>query len=277
MNSVRMMSAALFMLGAVVSGAPAFAAEDVTLDGSFSQGGMVIGTAPPGATVEFDGREVRISPDGRFVIGFHRDDPPDQVLTVTRADGTVTRHPIRIAERDYDIQRIDGLPENKVSPPEEVVARIREEAARVREARARDSDFAMFGDGFLWPADGRITGVYGSQRVLNGQPRQPHYGVDIAAPVGTPVIAPAAGMVSFADPDLYFSGGTLMIDHGHGLASTFLHMETISVAPGDWVEKGARIGTIGATGRATGPHLDWRVNWFEKRLDPLLLAQPPAQ
>ncbi|RVU36983.1 M23 family metallopeptidase [Hwanghaeella grinnelliae] len=233
---------------------------------------MVIGHTEPGATVRFADRTLRVSDDGVFVFGFHRDDPPNMSLEVEYPDKTAETIALEIAQRQYDIQRIDGLPQKKVSPPAEVIERIQREAAAVRKARARDTGIEEFVNGFLWPVDGPISGVYGSQRVLNGKPRQPHYGVDVAAPTGTPVAAPAAGTVSFAEPDLYFSGGTLMIDHGHGLASAFLHMQSVEVKVGERVERGQRIGTVGATGRATGAHLDWRVNWFEKRLDPQLLT-----
>lgn len=247
-------------------------AGQTSLDGVFSQGGMVIGRTEPGARVHFEDRRLRVSQDGVFIFGFHRDDPPNMSLHIAYPDNTEETIALKVEQRQYDIQRIDGLPQKKVSPPPDVIERIQREAAAVRKARARDTDIEAFLLGFLWPADGPITGVYGSQRVLNGEPRQPHYGVDVAAPTGTPVVAPAAGTVSFAEPDLYFSGGTLMIDHGHGLASAFLHMEKIEVKLGDRIERGQRIGTIGATGRATGAHLDWRVNWFEKRLDPQLLT-----
>jgi len=250
---------------------PALAGRTV-LDGVFSQGGMVIGHTEPGAKVRFADRVLRVSEHGTFVFGFHRDDPPTMSLEVEYPDETVETIALEVEQRQYDIQRIDGLPQKKVSPPAEVIERIQREAAAVREARARDTELEEFTHGFLWPVDGPISGVYGSQRILNGKPRQPHYGVDVAAPAGTPVSAPAAGTVSFAEPDLYFSGGTLMIDHGHGLASAFLHMQSVDVTVGQRVERGQRIGTVGATGRATGAHLDWRVNWFEKRLDPQLLS-----
>ena len=250
---------------------PALAAR-TELDGVFTQGGMVVGRTEPGATVRFADRSLRVSPDGVFVFGFHRDDPPSMSLRVGYPDGAGETIALNIEQRVYDIQRIDGLPQKKVSPPPEVIERIQREAAAVRAARKKDSAVREFFDGFLWPVDGRISGVYGSQRILNGKPRQPHYGVDVVAFAGTPVIAPAAGTVTFAEDDLYYSGGTLMIDHGHGLASAFLHLQSIEVRPGDWVSRGQRIGTVGSTGRSTGAHLDWRVNWFEKRLDPQLLT-----
>lgn len=249
-------------------------AGDLQFRGEAVQGGLVIGQADPGTKIDYAGHRVKVSPDGLFAIGFHRDDPPDMSLTATFPDGSTETYRFTVRQRDYDIQRLDGLPQSKVTPPEDVIARIQEDARQVRNARAIDSDVTYFAGDFIWPAKGRISGVYGSQRVLNGEPRQPHYGVDIAAPVGTPVIAPAAGTVTLAHPDMYYSGGTLMIDHGHGVQSAFLHMNRIDVKVGQTVQQGDPIGTIGQSGRATGPHLDWRVNWFEKRIDPQLIAPP---
>lgn len=268
----RGLSVCLLLTAFAVAGTPVRALT--FLEAEFQQGGYAIGRVDPGAAVRFDGRDVRVGPDGRFVIGFHRDDPAEMDLSVTDPDGTTRTERLSIAQRDYAIQRIDGLPENKVSPPEEVLARIRADAAQVRAARARDSAATWFDSGWIWPATGRLSGVFGAQRILNGKPRQPHYGIDIAAPTGTPVVAPADGVVSLVHEDMYFSGGTLMIDHGRGLASAFLHMETITVAEGETVRQGRAIGTIGATGRATGPHLDWRINWFGKRLDAALFVPP---
>lgn len=235
---------------------------------------MVVGRTEPGATVTFADRTLRVAPDGTFVLGFHRDDPANMALSVEFADGRTEERVLSVAVREYNIQRIDGLPPKKVTPPPERLARIKREAALVRAARERDTDQTWFAGTWIWPVEGRISGVYGSQRVLNGQPRQPHYGIDIAAPEGRPFVAPADGVVSLVHDDMYFSGGTVMLDHGHGVQSTFLHAQTIAVAEGDFVRRGEVIGTVGATGRATGAHLDWRVNWFDKRLDAALLVPP---
>lgn len=254
---------------------PVRAAESrFTLDGPIAQGGLAIGHIEPGSKVHFAGRDVLVSEDGVFVIGFHRDDPAEMALTVTYPDGQTEKRVLHIKDRDFKIQRIDGLDQKKVTPPKEVLDRIHKEGALVRKARDRDTPETWFAEGFIWPAHGPISGVYGSQRILNGQPRQPHYGVDIAAPEGSTVIAPASGIVSLAYPDMYFSGGTLLLDHGHGVQSGFLHMKSILVKEGQFVKKGEPIGTVGATGRATGPHLDWRINWFNKRIDPQLLVPP---
>lgn len=249
---------------------------EVRLDGAYTQGGLVFGRAAPGSTVTIDGETVRVSPSGDFVFGFTRDAPTDAMLEVREPGAEADRRALAIEPRTYDIQRIDGLPPKQVTPPEDVLARIRIEGAEVREARAIDTPEPLFLSGFIWPAKGRISGVYGSQRILNGEPRQPHYGIDVAAPVGTPVVAPADGIVRLAK-DLYFSGNTLMLDHGHGLGSAFLHMDRIDVAVGDRVRQGDPIGTIGATGRVTGPHLDWRMHWFERRIDPGLLMGPMGE
>lgn len=246
----------------------------LVLDGQFTQGGLAVGYTEPGAKIHFAGRDVRVSDDGIFVIGFHRDDPAEMVLVITYPDGTQEERSLAITTREFNIQRIDGLDQNKVSPPESVLKRIREEGALVRKARDHDTPETWFSEGFIWPVKGPISGVYGSQRILNGQPRQPHYGIDIAMPVGTPVVAPASGIVRLVHEDMYFSGGTLLLDHGHGLQSGFLHMNSIDVREGQFVRKGEVIGTVGATGRATGPHLDWRINWFDKRIDPGLLVPP---
>ncbi len=248
-------------------------AKEIRLEGNFVQGGLVFGTTQPDSLVSLDGRVLRLSPNGVFVFGFGRDAAPDAALQVIKPDGSQSVRKLAIARRDYDIQRIDGLPPKMVTPPEEVLQRIREEGARVRNARGFDMAESFFKEAFIWPAEGRISGVYGSQRILNGEPRQPHFGIDIAATTGTLVIAPAGGEIRLAEPDLYFSGGTIILDHGHGLSSSFLHMSRIDVAIGQRVVQGEVIGTVGATGRVTGAHLDWRMNWFDRRVDPAMLIE----
>jgi murein DD-endopeptidase MepM/ murein hydrolase activator NlpD len=256
--------------------APAGLSAEVRLEGTYTQGGLVFGRVAPGSTVTLDGEAVRVSPGGDFVIGFTRDAPASAVLDVREPGAPADRRDLAVTPREYDIQRIDGLPPKQVTPPEDVLARIRADNAAVRAARAIDTPEPLFLSGFIWPAKGRISGVYGSQRILNGEPRQPHYGIDVAAPVGTPVVAPADGIVTLAT-DLYFSGKTLMLDHGHGLGSAFLHMDRIDVEVGARVRQGDPVGTIGATGRVTGPHLDWRMHWFERRIDPGLLMGPMGE
>lgn len=256
---------------------PPLGAEEIRLDGEFVQGGLVRGVAPAGTMITLNGRTVRISPEGHFVFGFGRDASPASELVLIHPGGDQETRILNILSRQYDIQRIEGLPKKMVTPLPETLERIRAEGAKVRGARAFDTAEIHFAAPFVWPAQGRISGVYGSQRILNGKPRQPHYGVDVAAPTGTPVYAPAGGEIRLAEPDLYYSGGTIILDHGHGLSSSFLHMSRVDVAVGQQVAQGEVIGAIGATGRVTGAHLDWRMNWFEQRVDPALLvgAQVP--
>ena len=261
-------------LALVLVSSTAFAVE---LDGPLIQGGLVVGRAVPGAEVRLDGRRIRVDSAGRFVIGFGRDAAPTARLEVHAPDGPVERRELAIAQRAYEIQRIDGLPPAMVTPPPQVLARIKREAALIAEVRKIDSDRADFLAGWIWPVEGRITGVYGSQRILNGEPRQPHYGIDIAAALGTQVVAAADGMVALAESDLYFTGGTVILDHGHGLTAAYSHLQRVSVTAGQRVRRGEAIGTVGATGRVTGAHLDWRLNWFEVRLDPALVLPPKAQ
>lgn len=249
-------------------------AEPVRLDGRLIQGGLVHGVTDPAAEVSLDGRRVRVSQAGRFIIGFGRDAPGTARLEVRLPDGRVERRELAIEQRTYQVQRIDGLPAKMVTPPEEVLARIRAEAARIAAARAVDRPEPDFETGFVWPVTGPISGIYGSQRVLNGEPRRPHFGIDIAAPAGTPVKAPADGVVALAEADLYFTGGTVLIDHGHGLTSAYSHLQEVWVAAGARLRQGDPIGAVGATGRATGAHLDWRLNWFDQRLDPAFVVPP---
>lgn len=264
----------LLALALLAAPADSAGAGRLSLDGAFTQGGLVHGVTEPDARIRFEGRPVRVSESGDFLIGFGRDAGPEARLEVSFADGTGETRALAIAQRSYGVQRIDGLPAEMVTPKPEVMERIRAEAALIAEARRPDTAAPYFLSGITWPVIGPITGVYGTARILNGAPRQPHYGVDIAAPEGTPVKAPADGIVALAHPDMYFTGQTLVIDHGHGLSSAFLHMSAILVGPGDRVVQGQPIGRVGASGRATGPHLDWRVNLFEVRLDPALIAGP---
>lgn len=237
----------------------------------FEQGGLVLGQVPEGTRVWRSDEALAVDDSGRFVTGFHRDDPATVTLRWKTADGETGARVFPVAQRDYDIQRIDGLPGGMVSPPQKVIDRIVAEAERVKAARAHESEAMGVFEGFDWPVTGRITSVYGSQRILNGKPRQPHFGLDIAAATGTPIRATASGVVRMADADLYYTGGTVIIDHGMGVSSTYLHMSRLDVAVGDRVAQGEVIGAVGATGRVTGPHLCFRYNWFDKRLDPALL------
>jgi murein DD-endopeptidase MepM/ murein hydrolase activator NlpD len=256
---------------ALLASTPALA-DDIEFTGHFTQGGLVQGRVPPGTRVTLDGRDLRVGADGTFLIGFGRD-VQGATLGVTYADGRSETRALAVEKRSWHIQRVDGLPQQTVTPNEEELKRIRAEGAQAREARMIDSAEPLFRTGFVWPVIGPISGVYGSQRILNGEPRAPHFGVDIAAPAGTPVVATADGTVALAH-DMLLSGKTLIVDHGYGLSSVYYHLSEIAVAAGDRVSKGQVIGKVGATGRATGPHLHWGMNLFDIRLDPALLVPP---
>ena len=254
----------------------ATSANAVTLDltGEAQQGGIVFGKSDPGAIVQLDGHDVRLSPDGDFLLAFARDAKGEHRLVVTGRDGSRDSRSLTVAARTFDIQRINGLPERQVTPNVDDLARIRSEAAEMKAARSAFGIEALYRSGFDWPAEGPISGVYGSQRILNGEPRAPHYGLDIAGPAGTPVRAAAAGTILFAHPGMYFNGRTLVIDHGLGLQSIYLHLSEISVSPGTRVEKGQLVGRIGATGRVTGAHLHWGLQVGDVYVDPLLVLPP---
>lgn len=247
------------------------------LEGVWQQGAVIVGRVADGVRVEFADRELLVTESGQFVIGLGRDADPQATLTTITADGVREEHVFEVARREYNIQRVTGVPQRTVEPSPEQVERSRREAQLVAKARDVQLPATDFAQKFQWPLTGRISGVYGSQRFYNGKPGSPHYGVDIAAPVGTEVRAPAGGVVTLVHSDMFFSGGTLIVDHGHGLSSTFIHLHKILVKQGDRVEQGQKIAQVGATGRATGPHLDWRMNWFEQRVDPqLLVGDMPA-
>jgi len=247
---------------------------EVTLVGSMQQGGMLVGKVVPGSQVSLDGVSVMVADDGNFAIGFDRDAKSDAELIVMSVNGDMTRQSLAIRQRDYKIQRIEGIAKKIMSPNEASLKRIRSEAAEVRQARAQLLPRLDFAGAFQWPLRGPISGVYGSQRVYNGVPKRPHYGVDVAAPTGTPVSTPAPGVVTLAHPDMFYSGGTLIIDHGHGVSSTLMHLSKVLVDVGDEVVPGDIVAEVGAGGRATGPHLDWRMNWLKVHIDPQLLVLP---
>lgn len=242
--------------------------------GSWQPGGLLVTTLPVGYRLYWRGQPLPIDQQRRVLFGLSRDAQARVALDLERvADGAQWPLSYALAERSYDIQRVDGVPQQTVTPPPERLERIRREAALVTAARASSVDESLYVSGFSRPANGRISGVYGSQRVYNGVAGRPHYGVDYAAGHGAPVMAPAAGVVVLAEPDLFYSGGTVILDHGYGLFSSFLHMSALSVAVGQRLAAGAPIGEVGASGRATGPHLDWRMNWGAVRIDPQLVLQ----
>lgn len=248
---------------------------ELSLRGEFIQGGLVIGKTVPGSQVTYDKQIIRVSSEGDFILGFNRDEPAEVSLKIRTPDERQLQKTLTVAKREYQIQRIDGLPKSKVSPKKpEVLARIRKEGAQAARARKLDDARLDFMETFIWPTQGPISGVYGSQRILNGKPRRPHFGVDVAAPTGTAVVAPASGVITLAHEDMFFSGGTIILDHGHGLSSTFLHLSKLLVKTGDIVRQGDLIARVGATGRVTGAHLDWRMNLFKRRVDPQRLVPP---
>ena len=255
----------ILLIVAILFSTNVFSAE---FKGKFIQGHFIIGKTDQDSKVFIDKKEIKVSKDGYFAFGLDRDRKYDVTITI-KSNGKTKRIVKRVQKRKYNIQRIDGLDEKKVTPPEEVYERIKKENKLIAEARAIDSDLVFFKDNFIIPVDDAvITGVYGSQRILNGKPKWPHYGLDFAQDEGTQVKAMISGMVTLAEPNLYYSGGTLIFDHGHGISTLYMHMHEIFVEKEQKVNQGDIIGTVGSTGRATGPHLDVRLNWFSTRLDP---------
>lgn len=247
--------------------------EQLKLVGTMTQGGLIYGHSNSDmVAAKIDAVKVPIHKDKRLLVfGFGRDAKAHAVLSVEFANGSTLTKNLVITKRDYDIDKINGVAGKYVSPPDAVLKRIGNDSKKVKQARAQMTFRRDFVQPILQPAQGRISGVYGSQRVFNGVPKRPHFGLDIAAPTGTPVVAPWDGVVVLSEPDLYYSGGTLIIDHGMGITSTYIHLSKLDVAVGTEIKQGDKIAEIGATGRVTGPHLDWRINWFSRRLDPQLL------
>ena len=270
---------AVALLAACAGAALAQAAPPAAVDtreafpASVSQGALVIGKVAPGSTVRHAGRVLRVTPYGSVVFGVGRDAAGPLEVEITPAKGSGHVRAIAVLPRAWPVEHVDGVPPKTVDPPPAIAERIRREQAQVTAARARDDARADFAAPFAWPVVGRISGRFGNGRVYNGKPGAGHSGMDIAAPAGTPVKAPAAGVVTFAAPDLYLTGGTLLLDHGHGVSSNFLHLSRIDVAVGERVAQGQVIAAVGATGRATGPHLHWGINWFDVRVDPLLVLE----
>ena len=236
--------------------------------GDFKQGSFILGKTDPNSKVFIDDRKVRVSHDGYFAFGLDRDRKNNVLIKVKIGKETKLIEK-KVFKREYRIQRIDGLPSKQVTPPPEVYDRIKKDNVLIGKARAIDSKLVFFKDKFIYPIDKYIiTGVYGSQRILNGKPRRPHYGIDFHAPEGTPVKSMMDGVVTLVANDMYFTGGTIIFDHGHGVSTLYMHMKDINVKKGQKVKKGEIVGTLGQSGRATGPHLDIRLNWFEVKLDP---------
>lgn len=257
----------------VVPAAPVPQEERVVFPASVPQGALVFGKVPPGSQVRYRERLLRATGYGTVAFGVGRDETGPLKVDVTLPSGRMEPVSIAVTPRDWPVEHVNGVPPKTVNPPPEIAARIQREQALVTAARERDDERTDFALPFQWPVQGRISGRFGNARVYNGQPGAGHSGMDIAAPDGTPVKAPAGGVVTFASPDLYLTGGTVLLDHGHGVSSNFLHLSRIDVKVGDRIEPGQVIGAVGATGRATGPHLHWGMNLFDTRIDPLLVLE----
>ena len=244
-------------------------ANAITFKGKFIQGSFILGKTEPGSQVFIDKKQVKVTSDGYFAFGLGRDRKNDVVIKIN--EKKIIK---KVYKREYKIQRIDGLEEKKVTPPVEVYERIKRENKWIGEARAINSDLSFFKNKFINPLENAIvTGVYGSQRILNGKPKWPHYGIDFAAEEGTEIKAMLDGVATLVEPDLFYTGGTLIFDHGHGISTLYMHMKTLMVKKGQKVKQGDVIGTVGSTGRSTGAHLDVRLNWFQTRLDPATVLE----
>lgn len=266
-----MMMCALLTSLFVAAGTAVAADPSIIFPKHVQQGAMVIGKVAPNSRVRYAGRRLRVTGYGTVVFGVARNAEGPARLTVTPPSGEARTVQIAIEPRDWPIQRVDGVPPRTVSPPPKIAARIKREQAKVYAARKTSDDGTGFAEHFIWPVKGRISGRFGNQRIYNGTLGSAHSGMDIAAARGTAVKAPAAGRVVFADKDLYLTGGTVLIDHGHSIGSNFLHMSELDVAVGDHVKQGEIIGKVGSSGRATGPHLHWGMTWYNTRIDPLLV------
>ena len=241
----------------------------IDFEGKFRQGHFIIGKTEPKSKIWIDKKPIKVSKDGFFAFGLDRDRKYDVVIIEER-NGKKQKIVKKVQKREYKIQKIDGLPEKKVTPPKEVYERIKRENKIISNARSIESDLTFFKNKFIPPLDNAIiTGVYGSQRILNGKPKWPHYGIDFAAKEGTKIKAMIDGTTTMVEPDLFYTGGTLIFDHGHGISTLYMHMQKIYVKKGQKVKRGEIIGTVGSTGRSTGAHLDVRLNWFGTRLDPM--------
>ena len=240
----------------------------IELKGSFMQGSFVLGKTEPNSNITIDKKVIKVSKNGYFAFGIGRDRKNNVIIKVKK-DGKIEIIEKKILKKKYRIQKINGLPQKQVTPPKEVYERIKNDNILIGKARSINSDLDFFKNKFIKPINNAIiTGVYGSQRILNGKPRRPHYGLDYAAKEGTPIKAMLDGVVTLAEKDLYFTGGTIIFDHGHGISTLYMHMKDVNVVKGQNILQGEIVGTVGQTGRSTGPHLDIRLNWFDVKLDP---------
>ncbi len=248
-------------------------ADPVKLEGNALQGALMVGHAEPGSKVWEDGRHLRVAPDGRFLLGFPYNAGPFTEIKIERPTGEIGATSLWIAARRYEVEKIDNLPPAQVTPDAETMNRITAERVEIERALTAITDTPMFDKPFRWPVTGIVTGTYGSSRILNGEPRSPHLGVDIAGDAGTPILTPTDGVVAFV-ADQFFTGNTVVIDHGYGLTSLYAHLARVDVRPGEHVVQGQVIGLMGATGRATAPNLHWGVDLDGVALDPALMAGP---
>ncbi|QBG34610.1 M23 family metallopeptidase [Litorilituus sediminis] len=262
----------LLITSSIMASAISFqsAAASIKISGEIKQGGLIIGKAEATDKVTLNGKPLVVSKQGDYAFGFSRDDKESYQLVVTSVNGDRVEKTLTPAKREYKLQRIEGIKKSIMQPNPEAVKRSQKDSQQVKAARKISSDITSFAGGFIPPIKGIITGVYGSQRIYNGVPKTPHYGLDYAGKTGDPVKAPAAGKVLLWVPDMFYSGGTMIIDHGQGISSTFLHLSDSYVATGDTVKQGQVVAAVGKSGRATGPHLDWRINWFDVKIDPAL-------
>jgi len=248
-------------------------ADSITLSGEMQQGGLMVGKTSPHNTVTLNSKNIAVTSSGDYAFGFSRDDKQSYELVITSVNGDRVTKTLKPNSREYNIQRIEGIKKSIMQPNPKAVARSRQDSSQIKAARKISSELDFFAQGFIAPIKGTITGVYGSQRVYNGVPKRPHFGLDYAGNTGDPVKAPASGTVLLWVPDMFYSGGTMIIDHGQGVSSTFLHLSASHVKQGDLVEQGQVVAAVGKSGRATGPHLDWRINWFNVKIDPALVLK----
>ena len=266
----------LFICPAALAGS--LKITDLQLPDKIAQAELSVGRLPPGSQVfriHTDGKRepIRVSANGLFVIAASKEQTAPIELELVLQDTHRFSHQVRITPREFPVEHVRGVPQATVTPDPETAARIAKEQAEVTAQRNRDDARDDFSAQFIWPVSGRISGRFGSQRVYNGKPGSGHSGMDIAAASGTAVKAPAAGLVTYANANMFLTGGTVLLDHGHGVSSNFLHLSRLDVAAGDYVRQGQVIGAVGATGRASGPHLHWGMNWFSTRIDPQTLVK----
>jgi len=243
----------------------------IVLTGEIKQGGLLVGKTLPTNIVTLNGKAITVSSQGDYTFGFSRDDKTNYQLVITTLKGARSEKTLTPEKRSYKIQRIEGIKKSIMQPNTKAISRSKKDRTQVKTARKVASSLNYFAQGFIAPIKGTITGVYGSQRVYNGVPKSPHFGLDYAGDIGDPVKAPASGIVLLWEPNMFYSGGTMIIDHGQGVSSTFLHLSNSYVKQGDKIKQGDVVAAVGKSGRATGPHLDWRINWFDVRIDPALV------